>query len=49
VEGSADDKRRAFEQTFAALRNRIERLVSLPAEQMDGPALRQALETIGTT
>jgi len=47
VEGSDEDKRRAFRDTFLALRRRIELLVALRVETLDGLALRQELDTIG--
>ena len=46
VDGSDEEKRRAFRDTFAVLRGRIERLVALPIETLSGLALRQQLENI---
>jgi protein-tyrosine-phosphatase len=47
VEGSDEDQRRAFRDTFIALRRRLERLVALPVEKLNDVELRQELETIG--
>jgi protein-tyrosine-phosphatase len=50
VEGSDDDKRRAFEKSFHAIRRRIELLVNLPADKREhltlpGELTRIAAET----
>ncbi|AXQ28002.1 arsenate reductase ArsC [Solimonas sp. K1W22B-7] len=47
VEGSDEDKRRAFKDTYLALRRRIELFASLPLEKLDAMALRQQLDEIG--
>ena len=46
VQGSEEDRRRAFRDAFVALRRRIELLVGLPFETLNGLALRQQLEAI---
>lgn len=47
VEGSDQQKRRAFADTFRALSNRIEVFVNLPIDKLDRLNLRQKLKTIG--
>jgi arsenate reductase (thioredoxin) len=47
VEGSSEEKRRAFERAFRELEGRIERLISLPLESLDRPALKKQLAEIG--
>lgn len=47
VEGSDQDKRRAFEDAFAILQRRIERFASLPLESLEPGALKQELKDIG--
>jgi len=47
VEGSDDDRRKAFQQTYIALQNRIRTLLSLPMEKLDRLAMKQRLEHIG--
>ena len=46
IEGSDEDKRRAFEQVFHAIRRRVELLVNLPAEKLQHPALANELKRI---
>ncbi len=46
VEGSDDDKRRAFHATLGILRRRIQRFTSLPHDSVDRSALRNALHEI---
>ena len=48
VEGSDDDKRRAFDQVFHAIRRRIELLVNLPVEKLEQLALANELKRIHT-
>jgi hypothetical protein len=38
---------RAFERAYAELESRVRRLVALPVESLDGPALRERLAAIG--
>lgn len=47
VQGTDDAKRRAFRNTFFALRRRIERFASLPLDTLNGIALRQEIDRIG--
>lgn len=47
VEGSDEAKRRAFRDTFVAMRRRIELFTALPLEKLNGLALQQQLEQIG--
>ena len=47
VEGDEGQRRRGFESASALLRQRIERLVALPLEQLDRAGLQQALRAIG--
>jgi protein-tyrosine-phosphatase len=47
VEGTAEEKRRAFLDAFLVLRRRIELLANLPIASLTGLALRQRLEEIG--
>lgn len=44
--GSDDDKRRAFDQIFHAIRRRIELLVNLPVEKLERSALTNELKRI---
>ena len=48
VEGSDDEKRRAFNQVFQAIRRRIDLLVSLPSEKLEHLALTDELTRIHT-
>ena len=48
VEGSDDEKRRAFNQAFQAIRRRIDLLVSLPSEKLEHLALADELKRIHT-
>lgn len=48
VEGSDEDKRRAFMDAYSVLRRRIERLASLPLDKLDRLALGDTLKHIGT-
>jgi protein-tyrosine-phosphatase len=47
VEGSDDDRRRAFREAAAALRRRIELFVSLPLEKLDRMAIQREIAGIG--
>jgi arsenate reductase len=47
--GSADEKRRAFAQTYVQLRKRIELFTSLPFEKLDRLAVQQEMQHIGTS
>lgn len=46
VEGSEEDKRRAFVTAYATLSNRINLLLSLPLDKLDRLAIKQKLEDI---
>jgi len=48
VEGSDDDKRRAFLDAYVALKRRIELFMSLPLAALDGTTLRSRLREIGS-
>jgi len=48
VEGSDDEKRKAFDQVFHAIRRRIELLVNLPVEKLEKLALASELKRIHT-
>lgn len=47
VEGSDEDKRKAFHDTMLLLRRRIELLASLPFDKLDRMALHQQAKDIG--
>ena len=49
VEGSDDDKRKAFFQTFNPLQNRISMFASLPIDKIDRIKLQKTLQDIGKT
>ncbi|MCP5278952.1 MAG: arsenate reductase ArsC [Thiobacillus sp.] len=49
VEGSDEDKRRAFFQAFNQLQNRISLFANLPFDKLDRMKLQQALSQIGRT
>jgi len=49
VEGSAEDKERAFRDAFFMLDRRISLFLSLPLASLDGLALKQELDDIGRT
>jgi arsenate reductase len=49
VEGSDDDKRRAFRQAFSALSARINLFINLPMDKLDRLALTKRLQEIGKT
>lgn len=48
VEGSDEEKRRAFFDAYAALRRRIERFMSLPLASLDATTLKNTLREIGS-
>ena len=48
VQGSDDDKRKAFNETLLLVRRRIERFASLPFGKLDPLALHQHAKDIGT-
>ncbi len=47
VEGSEEDKRRAFSQTFEQLNRRLSIFVSLPVDKLDKLTLKNKLDDIG--
>jgi hypothetical protein len=47
VEGSDDDKRRAFSHAFGILRRSVQRFTGLPFESVDKAAMKGALAEIG--
>ena len=47
VEGSAEDRRRAFREAATALRRRIQLLLALPLEKLDRTAMQARLAEIG--
>ena len=47
VKGTDQEKRLAFQKAFSALSQRIDRLLVLPAEKLDAPALKKQLDEIG--
>jgi arsenate reductase len=49
VDGSDDERQRAFELTRQALAYKITQLLYLPLDRMDDQALRLQLETIGSS
>lgn len=48
VEGTDEDKRRAFRDTLMVLRRRIEIFVSLPLDKLDKLAIQKTIKEIGT-
>jgi arsenate reductase len=48
VEGSDDDKRRAFLDAYVALKRRIELFTSLPLAALDRMTLQNKLREIGS-
>ena len=48
VEGTDEEKRRAFREAFLVLRRRIELLAALPLDKLTGLALRERLNEIGS-
>ena len=49
VEGTDDEKRRAFEQTFRHMMNRVRLFVNLPLKMLDQTAIKRELANIGKT
>ena len=49
VEGSDEDKRRAFRGALSVLSARINLLLNLPVEKLDALAIKRKLDEIGTT
>jgi arsenate reductase (thioredoxin) len=49
AEGSDDDKREAFLQAFVQMKKRIELFTDLPLEKLDGLAIQQQMQSIGTS
>src|SRR5438094_4045127 len=47
VKGTDEEKRIAFRKAFSALSQRIDRLLALPVEKLDAPALKKQLDEIG--
>ena len=47
VEGTDEDKRRAFRDAAAVLRRRVELLASLPIDKLDKLAIQHELKTLG--
>lgn len=47
VEGSDEERRRAFQSAFSALSARINLLLNLPVDKFDRPALKKKLDEIG--
>ena len=47
VDGTLDEQRRAFRDTFLILRRRIELFASLPLDKLSGLALQERLNQIG--
>lgn len=45
--GDEDARRRAFMEAFSVLRQRVELLLALPLEKLDGPAMQQQVRDIG--
>lgn len=48
VEGSDEDKRKAFLNVFQQIRNRVQLLISLPVDKLDKAALHHEVKVIGT-
>lgn len=49
VEGTDAEKRRAFEQTFQHMMNRVRLFVNLPLKMLDQTAIKRELANIGKT
>jgi arsenate reductase len=47
VDGTLDERRRAFREAFLVLRRRIELFASLPLDKLSGLALQERLNQIG--
>jgi arsenate reductase len=49
VQGTDDEKRRAFLQAYVQMRKRIELFTSLPVDKLDRMAVQQEMQKIGTS
>ena len=49
VQGSDEDKRRAFRAALSVLSTRVNLLINLPVEKLDRLAIKKKLDEIGTT
>lgn len=49
VEGTDDEKRRAFDATFREVMNRVRLFVNLPISMLDSSAIKRELDAIGAT
>lgn len=49
VEGSDDEKRKAFQQTMHAIRSRLQLLVSLPVDKLDRISLQREAQALATS
>ena len=47
VQGTDEERRRAFRETFVALRRRIELLAALPVDKLGRLALQERVRAIG--
>jgi arsenate reductase len=47
VQGSLEDRQKAFRVTFVALRHRIELMLALPLQSLDALALQREMQAIG--
>ena len=47
VQGSDEDKRRAFKQALIELSRRIDLFLALPVEKLEGLALKKKMDEIG--
>jgi arsenate reductase (thioredoxin) len=47
VQGTDDDRRRAFRRTYFELQNRLRTFTSFPIEKLDRLAIKQKLDSIG--
>jgi hypothetical protein len=47
VEGSDEDKRKAFSKAFAEMNRRISLFISLPLARLDAMAIKRELDQIG--
>jgi arsenate reductase len=49
VNGTEEEKRKAFSTAFRILHRRLSLFTSLPIDKLDSLALKRELDTIGTT
>ncbi|VVD88629.1 Protein ArsC [Pandoraea cepalis] len=49
IQGTDDEKRRAFLQAYVQMRKRIELFTSLPLEKLDCLAVQHEMQKIGTS